>query len=211
MSLHESKRKNFHKSILLIPRLIVGAIFVVATCLPGPVLADKLDDFKAAAGRSKCQAIPYSSDRRDCENASTAKGIACTEIGCSKNDVEKLLEKYKEKKQNLLDAKNRKNDAAIPDLEKAVQKLDDALKEVKSRAKNTLVARCKECIAAREKVQTIFATVKSKVQGESDKALSPYVNVLVAHFEEGAREHIHPLNEVKTALTNCQFVADISW
>lgn len=171
--------------------------------------ADKLSDFKEAAGKTGCQAMPYNSERRSCEDAQRKKDELCKEFGCSRDKVEKQLEKLKEKRKNLEEAKSRKNEAAIPDLEKAVKELEESLKEAKETATER-VRRCENCILARQAVQKVFATVKGMVKGESDEALKPYIEKLVEHYDKGTAEHVKPLEEVKGALENCKWVANIT-
>jgi septal ring factor EnvC (AmiA/AmiB activator) len=174
-------------------------------CMVGVAAADKLEDFKEAAGKTGCEAIPYSSERSECKSEQDKKNTACKDLGCERPKVEKLLETLKEKRQNLADAKSRNNQAAIPDLEKAIKELEDALKARKAEAQRR-VDRCEDCIEAREKVQKVFREVK----GESDPALKPYVDQLVQHYDRGAQEHVKPLEEARAALANCEWVASIS-
>ena len=190
---------------------ILGAALAAALlfCMVGVAGADKVEDFKEAAGKTGCEAIPYSSERSECKSEQEKKNAACKDLGCERPKVEKLLETLKEKRQNLADAKSRNNQAAIPDLEKAIKELEDALKARKAEAQRR-VERCEDCIEARENVQEVFLEVKAKVKGESDPALKPYVDQLVQHYDKGAQEHVKPLDEAKAALANCKWVASIS-
>jgi chromosome segregation ATPase len=191
--------------------LVVGSALVFMLWSPKNTAADKLDDFKEAASKAGCQAIPYSSERSECEDQQRRKDSECKDFGCARSEVEKLLEKLKEKRQNLSDAKSRKNESAIQDLENTVKELEKDLKERKNIAEKR-INRCKDCISARERVQRVFSDVKSRVQNESDIALKSYVDKLVEHYEKGAAEHVKPLEEVRAALSNCEWVVrEVNW
>ncbi len=192
-------------------KAVKGALLALAfpLCLVGVAVADKLDDFKEAASKSGCKAIPYSTDREKCEGLQTKKDAACKDFGCNRGEVEKLQERLKEKRQNLADAKSRNNEAAVPDLEKAIKALEEELKARKAEAQKR-IERCEDCIEARVDVQKWFSAVKSKVKDESDPALKPYIDKLVGHFEQGAKDHEKPINDVKDALAGCKWVSSIS-
>lgn len=193
-------------------RAIKRAVLALAfpLCLAGGVaVADKLDDFKEAAGKTGCDAIPYSSERSECKSQQEKKNASCKDFACNRAEVEKLQEKLKEKRQNLADAKSRNNEAAVPDLERAIKALEEELKARKAEA-HKRIERCDDCIEARQNVQKVFAAVKSRVKNESDPALKPYIDQLVGHYDQGAKEHEKPLEEVKNALASCKWVASIS-
>jgi len=191
-------------------RFITGPAFVYALCFAAPALADKVDDFRTAASKSGCDAIPYTSEWRDCGTRRDAKERSCKDFGCSRGEVEKLLERLKEKRQNLADAKSRNNEAAVPDLERAIATIEEDLKTRKDEAYRR-IRTCDECIAARKAVQKLFADVKAMVQGEADPLLQPYIEKLVAHYDKGAAEHVKPLEEVVQALDNCKWVSSVSY
>jgi chromosome segregation ATPase len=200
----------------MLKRMVTGILFASGLWLSRDAAADKIDDFKDGASRKGCDAIPYRGfwgsrdERRVCEELSREKDNTCTAFSCEKREAEKALENYKEKKKNLDDAKSRKNEAAIPDLEAAVKKLDEELKTRKSEAEKR-IRRCDDCIKAREAVQTQFAKVKDMVKNETDKDLQQYVRDLVSQFEAGAESHVKPLEEVKGARSNCDWVSRMSW
>lgn len=172
--------------------------------------ADKLDDFKDAASRSGCEAVPYSSERSDCKSRQSDKDALCRDFSCSRGDAEKLLEKYKDKKRSLEEARARKNESAVRDLENVVKEIDERLREQRSAAEGR-IRRAEDCVSAREKVQRVFSEVKSKVKDERDPALKPFVEKLVSHYEDEAERHLKPIEEVKRARENCAWVYSMSW
>jgi hypothetical protein len=188
--------------------MLVGLVVVA---FAGVATADKVDDFKEASGRTGCLAIPYESERRDCESTQRKmKEEICKDFSCPKAEVEKNLKRLKEKRESLADAKSRNNESAVPDLEREIRRLEDELKSAKSDAEKR-VRRCEDCASARQDVQKIFAKVRSMVKGESDEALKPFVDRLVSHYERGTDAHVQPIEDAKRAAENCKWVASISF
>jgi hypothetical protein len=173
---------------------------------------DKVDGFKTAAGNAGCEAIPYQSERENCKDLQRSMKEICTNFSCDRDLAEKQIDKLKEKRKNLEDAKSRNNNSAIPDLERAIKELEDSLKELKYDATAHRVSRCEDCISAREKIQRLFSDVRTKVKGESgDKDLNSYVDNLVDKYDQGAKEHVQPIEDVKRALENCKWVRSMSY
>lgn len=177
---------------------------------PSMILADKLDDFKEAASRTGCEAIPYSSDRSDCKSAQEKKDDRCRDFSCRRDEAERQLEKYKEKKKNLEEARERKNESAIRDLERAVKEIEDDLKDRKYDAGKRF-DRAGACIDARLDVQKVFTYVRGMVEREFDEALKPYKERLITHYRSEAERHEKPISEVRNAQENCNRVRSMSW
>ena len=186
------------------PSLITIVVANLVLWTSGHAHADKLDDFREAAGKTGCEAIPYSSERSDCNEQQRRKNSTCRDFGCSRDQVEQLLEKLKEKRQSLADARSRKNESVVADLEATVAELEGDLRDRKAKAEQK-INRCNDCITARERVQRVFSDTIAKVKGESDSALQEYIRILVEHFQNGAVEHVKPLDEVRAALSNCEW------
>lgn len=186
------------------------ALLVWSSASPNEAVAGKLEDFKEAASKRGCEAVPYADERRECKDRSDEKEKYCTEFSCDKRGADKALETLKEKRESLENAKNRKDEQAIPNLERAIRELEDQLKERKYEAQRR-ITRCEECIRRRESVQDQFKRVKNMVKNETDKELQQYVSTLVDHYEQGEQEHVEPINQVKNALSNCTDVASMSW
>lgn len=193
--------------------MLMGCVLVFSLWSPGRALADKLDDFKEAANKRGCQAIPYKSERETCQEEQAKKDAQCRNFSCKRKEVEKRLETLREKRQSLADVRSRdpNNARAIADLEDVIQKLAMELKELKNYAEQAR-PRCESCIKARETVQRVFGNVISTIKNESDPVLKPYIDRLVEHFEQEAKEHVTPLTEVKDALAGCEWVIrEINW
>ena len=191
-------------------RLIIGIALAFALLPAGLARADKVDDFKQAAGKSGCEAIPYSSEKGTCKGKQSHKDSVCKGFGCERPEAEKLLGKLKEKRKNLADAKSRNNQSAVPGLEHDINELLVRLEKLRSDAKQKIGV-CENCIKAREEVQKVFGAVKSKVAAERDPVLKQYIDTLVAHYEKGAKEHEDPIKQVNAALTHCKWVSSMSF
>src|SRR5690606_13976203 len=144
---------------------------------------------------SGCEAVPYSSERSECKSRQASKDSLCKSFGCELGGAEKALKELEQKRKSLAEARSRNNQAAIPALEKHVTRLEAELKRLKSDAE-AKINRCDACIKAREEVQRVFTRVRTKVKGETDPALKPYIDKLVAHFDKGAQDHVKPINDV---------------
>lgn len=191
-------------------RFATATTVVVAILTSSLASADKLDDFKEAAGNTGCKAIPYRSERDDCESRQNDKNNICKAFSCDRAEVEKSLDKLKEKRQSLTDAKSRNNNDAVPDLERAIKDLEDFLGQSKSEARRRSTV-CEDCISAREKVQKVYGSVRSSVKNENDAALQPYIDKLIKLYDDGSEAHVKPIEEVKNALENCKWVYNITY
>jgi hypothetical protein len=190
--------------------VVALAVFAFMLCLSGNAAADKLADFKEAAGKDGCEAVPYSSERQACKDRSNDKNRICKDFSCDKAAVTKDLEEYKEKSKNLQDAKQRKDEQSVRSLESTVKSLNDKLEGHKRLAKE-LIKSGYDCLAAREMVQRSFSDAKQMVSAESDQALKQYVPDLVRKYDNGRQEHIVPMQQATRAIDNCKWVSEISW
>jgi hypothetical protein len=191
-------------------RVVIPAVFAFMLCLPGNAAADKVDDFKEAATKDGCEAIPYQSERNTCKDRSNNKDKICKDFSIDRADVKKDLETYKEKRKNLQDAKDRKDEQSVRSLEKTVKSLDEKLEGHKKLAKE-LIDQGYRCLEARELVQRSFSDAKQMVTAETNQALQQYVPNLVRIYEDGRQRHIVPMQQTTTAIENCKWVSEISW
>jgi hypothetical protein len=191
-------------------RVFVVAVFAFMLCLSGNAAADKVDDFKDAVKEKGCKAIPYQSERNTCKDRSNDKDLICQGFTCDKAEVVKDLETYKEKRKNLQDAKDRKDEQSARSLEETVKALEEKLEGHKRLAKER-IENGLDCLEARERVQRSFSDAKQMVQAETDSALQPYIPDLVRIYEIGKDEHIVPMQQTTMAIENCRWVSEIVW
>jgi hypothetical protein len=168
----------------------------------------KVNDFKEAASGTGCNAIPYEDERKMCADLGRRKDDSCRDFECDREGVDKDLKTLKEKRANLQKAKLHKSPEQVPKLESAIADLVQSLTKRKSEASGR-IARGSDCVDRREDVQKHFERVKQLVENESDSKLRPYVTTLVTHYSEGAKEHVRPIEEVKRASKNCEWVGGI--
>ncbi len=190
--------------------LAIGFALTVCLSLPSRMAAGTEDDFREASGKGGCEAIPYETERDECKTLSQEQRKTCKEFSCNRSDVEKTLQRYKVKTQNLRDAKDRNNQEAAESLEEEVNKLEDKLKEYKETANET-VHECYDCLEAREKVQRAFSDASEKVSQETDPGAKQYVPKLLDIYKDGRDEHVVAMQQVTKAADNCKWVSEISW
>jgi hypothetical protein len=179
-------------------------------CLAGNAVADKLADFKDAVNKEGCEAIPYQSERSTCKDRSSDKDKICQGFTCDKADVTKDIETYKEKSKNLREAKERKDEQAVSNLEGIVKSLEEKLEGYKKLAKER-IENGYDCLETRERVQRSFSDAKQMVQAETGPDLQPYIPDLVRKYETGRDQHIVPMQETTRSIDNCKWVSEISW
>jgi hypothetical protein len=207
-------------------RFVVGAVFAFTLCSSDYASADQMDDFRSAAREAEnnggCSAIPWATDVNTCRSLSSKKDDTCRDYGCDKAAADSLKNNLIEKRKNLKDARDRKNQEAIPNLEDAIRSLDRKLADAKSEA-GRRVRRCEDCLAARENVQRFFSTdeigkkVKDTKPDEKTvkaglvKDFEGYKNTLLNYYEKEFRRHISERQKVTAALDNCKEVSAMDW
>jgi hypothetical protein len=202
---HDKDRQKSIIAFCLIPA------FVFPLFLARDAMADnKTDDFKEAASKDGCAAIPYLDDRNLCEERYEDQKRVCQGYTCQKADFDKDLAEYKEKSQNLQEANDRKNEEAAHDLEAKVEKLKAKLEAYKQSAEER-VEHCKDCLETRERVQRSFSDAIEKIQREDSPELKEYISILIQKFKDGRDAHVVPMQDVTKAMSNCQAVSDASW
>jgi recombinational DNA repair protein RecR len=189
---------------------VAAFVTFIMLCLTGSAAVDKLSDFKEAVTKENCDAIPYQSERITCKDRSKDKDRICVNFSCDKAQVAKDLETYKEKYQSLQNARSRKDEQSVRNLEETVKQLEEKLKGHVATAKER-IDNGYNCLAAREYVQRSFSDAKQMVTGERDADLQQYIPDLVRKYEKGREEHIVPMQQTKHAIDNCQWVKEITW
>jgi hypothetical protein len=173
-------------------------------------VAAKVDDFKEAATKEGCEAIPYPTERQSCKDRSGDKDRICQGFTCNKEEINKDLDNYKEKRQNLENAKARKDEQSVRSLEETVKSLDEKLKQQKKLAKDR-IDNGTDCLETRERVQRSFSDAEVMVQKETDPDLQKYIPDLVRKYKKGREEHIRPMQETTTAIEGCKWASQITW
>lgn len=168
------------------------------------------DDFREAAGKKGCEAIPYAKEKGECNTLHEDQERVCRNYSCDRELVEKTLQKYKDKTQSLQTAKNRNNQEAAESLEETVKELDEKLKEYKEAASETY-HKCYDRLEARERVQRIFSDASGKVSQETDPGAKQYIPTLLGIYKVGRDEHVVPNQQVTAAADTCKWVSEISW
>jgi len=134
----------------------------------------------------------------------------CRNFSCDRREVESVLDKYKQKVKSLKDARERKDDQAVPGLKSAVESLEARLNESRASAKDT-VHNGLDCLEKRELVQRSFSEARKMVEEERAPELQQYRDTLVQKYKIGRAEHDVPMQQAIGAIDNCKWVSEITW
>lgn len=198
----------------------------------GAVLAGVADDFKDAANRDGCEAIPYSSERSSCNSAgrevddwckSSSRKWSCDDLdpsGLNRNidNVNAKINDLKKEKDDLESKRNNaKDDSERRDLESKIKDKKDQIEALQSKVEawkkqldnEKSIAKDRQeigerCVANRVAVQKIFANVKSKVQSESDPEAKQYVSKLVDKYTAAEKGHQEAIDITKRGIEKCK-------
>lgn len=201
-------------------------------CVSALALAGVGDDFKDAANRDGCEAIPYSSERSSCISAgrdvddwckNSSRRWSCDDLdpsGLTRNienvnskisDLKKEKDDLEYKRNNAKDENERKDyerkidekKAQIEELQKKVDAWTKQLTDEKSKARDREEIGSK-CVANRIVVQRIFADVKTKVQRESDPDAKQYASKLVDKYTAAERGHQEAIDITNRGIEKCK-------
>lgn len=205
--------------------LLVLGVAVVA-------VAESVDDFKSAAEKEGCDAIPYSSLRSSCHSKSSDVERWCKggegKWSCDgldpegiKRNIENVKRKVDDLKRERDDLNNKKSSVTdenerkamenkIGELEKEIRQLEEKVAEWQRKLedeKKEIDARLavgKRCLEYREDVFEIFADAKSKVRSESDPEIKPYAEKLAQKYEAGEAGHKAAIELTNKGIEKCE-------
>lgn len=209
-----------------------GVVMVVGLLVAGVALAASLSDFKDAADRKGCEAIPYSDLRSTCQSKSRdvdewCKGgrgkWSCQDLdpaGLLKQieNVKAKVQALKREKEDLERARsNAKDDSerssladkiaskenTIRELEKKLEEWNRKLEEEKGAAKDRMQIG-EKCLENRVEVTRVFQSAKERARNETDPEIKPYAEKLVRHYEDGERGHAEEISLVRRGVGMCK-------
>ena len=215
------RRTHWYASAAVI--LVLGSVAV----------ADKLSDFKEAAGKAGCDSIPYGDLRSDCASQSGyvhdwcdgGRGpVTCTDEQITrqlKENVDRArqrVDELEQKRRDLDDRRGRATDdeererlgkelAQVErDLYEAKQRVDQAVRELEARAKlvSDAIYNLDQCLAYRRAVMNIFAYAIDRVRGETDDDVKPYARQLRDQWESEKRGHEMQISAREKAVDTCK-------
>jgi DNA repair exonuclease SbcCD ATPase subunit len=211
--------------------MIASVVVLVSSSM---AFADKLDDFKRAAGESGCKSIPYSDLQGNCvtqgepmhDYCDAKKGpVTCDREGISReltNNFEKEkrnLDDLKRKRSDLDDKKSRSSDdneknklqAEIDQVDKdiyAAGKAIDAAKDAIDKRKelvNNSIYNLGKCLDYRKAVMNTFGYAQDKVRSENDTPeITELARKLRDMYEEEKRGHNLAITYKENALATCK-------
>lgn len=207
-------------------------IVIGVVCGSALALASVGDDFKDAANRDGCEAIPYSSERSSCASAgrdvedwckNSSRRWSCDDLdptGLNRNienvnskisDLKREKDELESKRNNAKDDSERRDlekkidekKAQIEDLGKKVDAWTRQLSDEKSKARDRADIG-ERCVANRVTVQKLFASVKDKVQRESDPDAKQYVSRLVDKYTAAEKGHQEAIDITNRGVQKCK-------
>lgn len=207
-------------------------VVFVGLCISALALASITDDFKDAANKDGCDAIPYSSERSTCNSLgrdvddwckNSSRRWSCDDLdpsGLNRNieNVSSKIEDLEREKSDLEDKRNHSSDESerkdletkieekksqIEELEKKVEAWKKQLESEKSMARDRQ-AIGEKCVSNRVDVQKLFASVKSKVQSESDPDAKQYAGKLVEIYERAEKGHQEAIDITNRGIEKCK-------
>lgn len=209
----------------------VWVVIGVLAC-SGVVAAATVDEFKEAVNKEGCESIPYSSLRSTCTSKSTEVTNWCKNsskpISCDGLDPAGLTQQIENVKQKIAALKRERDDLAskiagaaddserrdleekkkakeneIYELEKKVAEWERKLADEKTSIGDRIY-NGERCVGFREELARVFVDAKSSAKSESDPAIKPYAEKLVAKWEAGERTHADTIADYKRALEKCR-------
>lgn len=188
-------------------RKLGWASMVLGLVVAAVAVADKLSDFKEAAGKTGCDSIPYSDLRSNCSSQSSyvhdwcdgGRGpVTCTDEQITRqlkenvDRAKKSVEQLEQKRRDLDDRRSRASDdeererisKEIEQVDREIydakQRVDQAARELEVRAKlvNDSIYNLGQCLAYRRAVMNVFGYAIDKVRGEDDEEIKPYARQL---------------------------------
>jgi hypothetical protein len=201
-------------------------------CLGSALWAGVEDDFKDASNRDGCEAIPYSSERGTCISAgrdvddwckNPSKPWSCDDLDPTGlnhnidnvtgkiNDLKREKDDLEYKRNNSQDESERRElESKIKEKREMIEtlqaKIDGWKKQIDTerglaRDRQDIGERC---VASRVMVQKLFATVKVKVQGESDPGAKQYVSKLTDKYTAAEKGHQDAIDITNRGIDKCK-------
>ena len=210
-------------------RVVIATGIVLAGSL---VLAGVAEDFKDAANRDGCEAIPYSSERSACSSGgrdvddwckNSSRSWSCDDLepgGLNRNidNVNRKIDDLKREKDDLEYKRNSsKDDNERREFESKIKEKKDQIEVLQAKVEawrkqiesEKSLARDRQdigerCVTNRISVQRIFASVKSKVQSESDPEAKQYVSRLVDKYTAAEKGHQQAIDTTNRGIDKCK-------
>ncbi|MGI0492661.1 hypothetical protein ACN4EG_12825 [Alkalinema pantanalense CENA528] len=209
--------------------LLATIVGTACTVSPTIVVAQSLDNWKAALNAKGIESIPYENLRRTAnEQQEIVNNLCKTEWSCDslgtksiRADINGLQGKINENKNTLISLNNDLSKAATDDEKRSIQekidKLNDATKRMSdvladktSRLENDLkeidtrITKGTNCKNARLAVKQAFQDAIDKAKNESDPDIKAIANQLITYWEEGNKQHVEAAANADKGVQICQ-------
>lgn len=192
----------------------IGAA-AITLCLVLPASADKLSDFKRAAGSRGCDAIPYSGSRSSCKGFQSNVNRYCKSSGsfsCDKLRTKGLINTNRQLQRKLNDLRRdrKKNASEIRRIEQTLRNNGQEINRRKRQC-DANIRTGSSCHQHRQRVQTLFKNVKSTVNNERAPQLRGYKRTLISKYTAEERGHQVAIDSAKRAVQKCKDARSGNW
>lgn len=208
------------------------AIALLVVVVASVANAEKLDDFKDAASKEGCEAIPYGDMQSDCRSYMKDVGHWCGgykgPVKCDGGPTGTLLSRLNTEQQNLGTAKDKRRelddkrsrategrrkseltsqieaiDKEIEATTKRIEEIKNALKQQKDTIENIMYTITK-CSESRRNVISKVGDARSKVVGESDEALKSSASTVIEKLKKFTSGHESEVSTLESSFTSCK-------
>lgn len=207
------------------------SVFVVLTATT-IASAEKLDDFKEAASKDGCEAIPYGDMQSNCRSYMKDVGHWCGgykgPVKCDGGPTGNMLSRLKTEQQSLDSAKEKRRDledkrsrttegrrrselsAQIEATDKEIEAINKRIEEIKNSLKQqkdvleNIMYTITKCTESRKNVLSGVADVRTKVGGESDEAVKSFASKVMDKLNVFKKDHESEISTLETSFGSCK-------
>lgn len=213
----------------MIRRAVPFLVVLTATAIAS---AEKLDNFKDAASKDGCEAIPYGDMQSNCRSFMKDVSHWCGgykgPVKCDDGPTGAMLSRLKTEQQNLDNAKEKRRELEdkrsrttegrrraeltsqieatnkeIEAITKRIEEIKTSLRQQKDVLENIMYTITK-CTESRKIVLGGVADVRTKVAGESDEALKSFASKVMEKLDTFKKGHESDITTLETSFGSCK-------
>lgn len=213
--------------------IIRHALALLVVCAAAPIAqAEKLDDFKEAASKDGCDAIPYGDMQRSCRSHWKDVDHWCGgykgPVKCDGGPTGNLLSQLGKEQQNLSNAKDKRREfedkrsrsvngrrkfelsAQIGAIDKEIEAIEKRIAEIKAAlakqkdALENIMYTITKCTESRRNVISGVADAKNKVSGESEEAIKSLASSVISKLDKFKSENESQVSTLESSFGSCK-------
>lgn len=178
--------------------------------------AQSLQEFKDADNEEGCKSIPYSSQRQNCSSYGSDVENWCKnqQRSCEQLNPEGLLRKIEQMTGKLKSLEEEKAKATTDNDKRALQEESDRINKILEETKKKIdddkyemkkrLDVGEHCRDYRGKVQLEFLEATRKASNETDPAIKPIAESLIAKWKAGMEKHIPEFQKTSDDVEACK-------